>query len=114
MKTGKELSPEQMGTNTRGNGRMGKGLVKEHSLGLIVESTRGNGRMEKGMSMGHTLTEKGNGKETNMKENGRMEKGMGMEHTLGLMESSLLGNGRVIKYGTEQNTTKTEILNLRL
>jgi hypothetical protein len=34
---GKELSPEQMETNTRGNGRMGKGMGMEHTLYLMEE-----------------------------------------------------------------------------
>ncbi|MDP6250028.1 MAG: hypothetical protein QGH26_04350 [Candidatus Pacebacteria bacterium] len=33
------------------------------------------------------------------------------EHTLLLMETGLKGNGRMVKHGTEQDTTKTEISN---
>jgi len=33
----KELSPGQMGTNTKGNGRMGKGLVKGNTFFLMEE-----------------------------------------------------------------------------
>ena len=37
-----------METSMWGNSRMGKGLVKEHTLGLMVESMKENRRIEKG------------------------------------------------------------------
>ena len=44
-----------MGTNTKGNGRMGKGLVKELSPGQMGTNTKGNGRMGKGLVKGNTF-----------------------------------------------------------
>ena len=44
---GKVRSPGQMETSMLGNGRMGKGLVKEHSLLLKETSMKENSRMEK-------------------------------------------------------------------
>ena len=60
---------------------MGKGMVWEHSLPLMV---------------------------TCMKENGRMVL-PGMAYIMTKMDGSILEVGRMVKYGTEQNTTKTGI-----
>ena len=52
-------------------------------------SIRVNGRVGKNMVKGHSLMEKGNGKEKSMKGNSRMDIDMVKEHTPGLMETSM-------------------------
>ena len=59
-------------------------LVKELLLGLMETSMWGNSRMGKNMVKGHTL----NLREGSMKENGRMEKD-GTEHSMTKKEKSL-------------------------
>ena len=52
------------------NGKMRKGMGKEHSSGLTETSMRGYGRMIKDMGKEHTPGPMG----TSMSENGRMTK----------------------------------------
>ena len=93
-----------MGRNMLGDTRMGKGVVKEHSISRMERSLLGNGRMGKRMVKEHSLSRM----ERSLSGNGRMEKRMVKEHTLGLLETNILGNIRMIKDGTEYITTKTE------
>ena len=63
----------------KGNGMMGKNMVKVQKLILMEESTKGNSRMGNKMAKGHTFT---------------------------MMEGSMKGNGRMGENGTEQDITK--------
>jgi len=56
-----------------GDSIMGKGLVKEHTLGLMEVSMLGNSGMGIGMVKEHLLHQM----EISMKENGRMDYQMG-------------------------------------
>jgi len=54
-----------MEKSMKGNGRMGKNMVKEHLLLILEVSMSGNGRMINTTVKVHGL-EKGNGKDKNM------------------------------------------------
>ena len=60
-----------------------------YTFGKMEPSIRVNGRVGKNMVKGHSLMEKGNGKEKSMKGNSRMDIDMVKEHTPGLLETSM-------------------------
>ncbi len=93
-----------MGTNTKGNGRMRKGLVKELSPGQMETNTKGNGKMDD-----KTVTELSLlliGK--SMLGNGKMGENTVKEQTYSLMEVKGLVSSEKEDLGTLLTRIKTE------